>query len=114
MSVSFKVKNFNCKYRGVKNFSRDFQLGEKCVKQCETGFESCFMSCGGDFDCVMTCNRDFAKCSDSCPCHTDCIDGCKNCNNPVCYCTGVVDENFDSCVSKNSLSLGNFRISLFS
>ena len=91
-------------------YQRDFQLGEKCVKECENGLESCFIACGGDIDCMMSCNRDYAKCSDSCPCHTDCIDGCKNCDNPVCFCNGVVDENYDSCVSKNSLSLGKFHI----
>ena len=84
-------------------------MGEKCVKECENGLESCFIACGGDIDCMMSCNRDYAKCSDSCPCHTDCIDGCKNCDNPVCFCNGVVDENYDSCVSKNSLSLGKFH-----
>ena len=90
-------------------FVRDFELGEKCVTECEIGFEACYNECGGEFDCVKTCNRNFAKCSDSCPCHTDCINGCKDCDNPVCYCNGVFDENFDSCVSKNSLSLGKFH-----
>ena len=102
---------FKTRLRWKNDKLSDFELGQECIEKCESGFESCYLKCGSDFDCVMDCNRSFAKCSDSCPCHTDCINGCNDCDNPICFCTGYTDENLDSCISKNSLTLGLFSVS---
>ena len=68
----------------------------------------------------------------ACPCYTDCINGCADCGNPICFCSvswkaltlnhyeiifwflwsefsfkdGKNDDNFDSCFTNNSKSLG--------
>ena len=101
------------------------------------------MSTCSSSECLLECSRAMGVCTEckylfqalsvvyhvynissisACPCHTDCIDGCKGCDNPICFCnvsknykiyTSLLvfkdDSNADNqkaCLDKTSKTLG--------
>jgi len=84
----------------------DYDLSLICVTKCDEQLLQCTSSCS-DSNCLLDCNRAWAICDNSCPCHADCIDGCKGCENPICFCNGDYNaENQEACFNKTSKTLG--------
>lgn len=72
----------------------DYEIGTKCVSQCDSVKSACHIACEDDPICDYNCAVALNKCINECPCFSECEQGCDGCDNGMCTCA-YPDDNPD-------------------